>query len=249
VKHAICLIQHIPIIKAILTKIETKMIQGTLLRRYKRFLADVQLESGEVIVAYCCNTGKLLGVPENALIMLTDHGADTKRKLRYTWEWFKDGETWVGINTHEANKIVHELLLHKQIPGLEHYTSIRKEVKYGVNSRIDFLLEDAEKRLYLEVKSIHMKRNRHAQFPDCPTERGAKHMLELSNIIDTNTKAAVLYLVQRDDCDTFSIAADLDPIYAKAAETAHKCGVAIYATGLTMCLEKGIHFSHMLKVS
>ncbi len=227
---------------------EQKMIQGTLLRRYKRFLADVQLESGEVIVAYCCNTGKLLGVPENALIMLTDHGADTKRKLRFTWEWFKDGETWVGINTHEANKIVEELLASKQIPGLEHYTSIRKEVKYGINSRIDFLLENEEKRLYLEVKSIHMKRNGHAQFPDCPTKRGAKHMLELSNIIDQNTKAAVLYLVQRDDCETFSIAADLDPVYEKAAEAAHKSGVSVYAAGLKMCIKEGKRFSHMLKV-
>jgi sugar fermentation stimulation protein A len=227
---------------------ETKMIQGTLLRRYKRFLADVQLESGEVIVAYCCNTGKLLGVPENALIMLSDHGSDTKRKLRYTWEWFKDGETWVGINTHEANKIVYELLLNKQIPGLEHYTSIRKEVKYGQNSRIDFLLEDDHQRLYLEVKSVHMRRGTTAVFPDCPTERGAKHMFELSQIIDTNTKSAALYLIQRDDCDTFSIAADLDPIYAKAAETARKCGVQMMAATLTMNAATGVHFKGMLSV-
>lgn len=225
------------------------MIQGTLLRRYKRFLADVQLESGEVIVAYCCNTGKLLGVPENALIMLTDHGADTKRKLRYTWEWFKDGETWVGINTHEANKIVEELLASKQIPGLENYLSIKREVKYGQNSRIDFLLKNDDEQLYLEVKSVHMKRNNHAQFPDCPTERGAKHMLELSNIINQNTKAAVLYLVQRDDCETFSIAADLDPVYKKAAEAAHKNGVSVYAAGLKICLKEEKRFSHMLKVN
>ncbi|MES2607673.1 MAG: DNA/RNA nuclease SfsA [Pseudomonadota bacterium] len=225
------------------------MIQGILLRRYKRFLADVKLASGEIVVAYCCNTGKLLGVPENATIMLTDHGLDTKRKLRYTWEWFKDGETWVGINTHEANKITHELLINKQIPGLEDYPSIRREVKYGTNSRVDFLLENEDQRLYLEVKSIHMKRNGHAQFPDCPTERGAKHMLELTNIIDSTTKAAVLYLVQRDDCHTFSLAADIDPIYAKAAGMAHKCGVGIYAAGLRMCLEKGNHFSHMLKIN
>lgn len=225
------------------------MIQGTLLKRYKRFLADVELVSGEVAVAYCCNTGKLLGVPENATIMLTDHGADTTRKLRYTWEWFKDGETWVGVNTHEANKIAHDLLLNKQIPELESYTSIKREIKYGQNSRVDFLLENEKECLYLEVKSVHMKRNNHAQFPDCPTIRGAKHMGELSQITDKNIKAAVLYLVQRNDCDTFSIASDLDPVYAKAAEAAHKNGVNIFAAGLNLCLKNGIQFSHMLKVT
>ncbi|MES2253288.1 MAG: DNA/RNA nuclease SfsA [Pseudomonadota bacterium] len=210
------------------------MIQGTLLQRYKRFLADVQLESGEIIVAYCCNTGKLLGIPESATIMLTDHGADTKRKLRYTWEWFNDNETWVGINTHAANTIVHNMLINKQIPGFESYPSIRREVKYGQNSRIDFLLEDGLQRLYLEVKSVHMCRGSIALFPDCPTVRGAKHMKELSQIIDSQTKAAVLYLVQRDDCDTFSIAADLDPVYARAAQDAYKCGVQMMAVALTM---------------
>ena len=223
-------------------------LQGTLIRRYKRFLADVQLDSGETVVAYCCNTGKLLGVPENATIMLTDHGDTTTRKLRYTWEWFKDNETWVGINTHAANTIVHDLLLNKVIPELADYRTIRREVKYGQNSRVDFLLENGDQRLFLEVKSVHMKRGMTAVFPDCPTVRGAKHMGELTQIIDENTKAAVLYLVQRDDCDTFSVAADLDPLYAKAAETAHKYGVDIYAAGLKMCLQKGSHFSHMLKV-
>lgn len=224
------------------------MIQGTLLRRYKRFLADVQLENGEIITAYCCNTGKLLGVPENATIMLTDHGPETKRKLRYTWEWFKDGDTWVGINTHEANKIAYELLLNKQIPGLEKYSNIRREVKYGQNSRVDFLLEDGDQCLYLEVKSVHMRRVTTAVFPDCPTARGAKHMSELSQIIDANTKAAVLYLVQRDDCDGFAIAADLDPVYAKAAEAAHKYGVQTMAAALTMDASTGVHFKGMLPI-
>ena len=223
-------------------------LQGTLIRRYKRFLADVQLDSGETVVAYCCNTGKLLGVPENATIMLTDHGDTTTRKLRYTWEWFKDNETWVGINTHAANTIVHDLLLNKVIPELADYRTIRREVKYGQNSRVDFLLENGDQRLFLEVKSVHMRRGTTAVFPDCPTVRGAKHMGELTQIIDENTKSSVLYLVQRDDCDTFSVAADLDPLYAKAAETAHKYGVDIYAAGLKMCLQKGSHFSHMLKV-
>ena len=224
------------------------MIQGTLLRRYKRFLADVQLESGEVIVAYCCNTGKLLGVPENATVLLTDHGDTTTRKLRYTWEWFKDADTWVSINTHAANTIVHNLLLNKQIPGLEAYPSIRREVKYGANSRIDFLLEKDDQRLFLEVKSVHMKRGDVALFPDCPTERGAKHMGELGQIIDQDTKAAVLYLVQRDDCRTFSVASDLDPIYSKASKEATAKGVQMMAASIRLCPLQGVVFKGMLPV-
>ncbi|MDP3372406.1 MAG: DNA/RNA nuclease SfsA [Candidatus Paracaedibacteraceae bacterium] len=223
-------------------------VQGTLLKRYKRFLADVQLESGEVIAAYCCNTGKLLGVPENATILLTDHGVDTKRKLRYTWEYFKDEETWVGINTNDANTIVHKLLISKQIPGLEEYQNIRREVKYGQNSRVDFLLENADQRLYLEVKSVHMRRGTTAMFPDCPTERGAKHMWELSQIINPTTKAAVLYLVQRDDCEAFAIASDLDPIYAIASNTAKKYGVEMMAASLTLKVGKAPCFQKMLTI-
>jgi len=227
---------------------ETKVIQGTLLKRYKRFLADVQLESGEIIVAYCCNTGELLGVPESAKIMLTDLGVDTKRKLRYTWEWFNDNGVWVGINTHAANTIVHDLLINKLVPGLEGYPSIRREVKYGQNSRIDFLLEDGHERLYLEVKSVHMRRGETAVFPDCPTVRGAKHMKELSQIIDSKTKAAVLYLVQRDDCDSFSLAADLDPVYAKAAQDARASGVQMMAAALIMDPIVGERFKGMLRM-
>lgn len=222
--------------------------QGILLRRYKRFLVDVQLESGEVVVAYCPNTGKLLGVPENATIIMTDHGENTTRKLRYTYEWFKDGDTWVGIDTHAANTIVHKLLINKLIPGLEDYLTIKREVKYGQNSRVDFLLSNENEQLYLEVKSVHMRREKTAVFPDCPTERGAKHMLELSQIIDGNTKAAVLYLVQRDDCDSFSLAGDLDPVYEKAAQAAHAKGVGIFTASLTMCLERGAVFSKMLPI-
>jgi sugar fermentation stimulation protein A len=225
---------------------ETKMIQGILLQRYKRFLADVKLDSGEVITAYCCNTGKLLGVPENARILLRDHGANTQRKLRYTWECFKDGDTWVGINTNDANTIVHNFLLNKQILDLCHYPIIRREVKYGTNSRIDFLLEHNDQRLYLEVKSVHMRRGTTAVFPDCPTVRGTKHLGELSHIINQNTRAAVLYLVQRDDCDAFSVAADLDPVYAAASLTAKACGVETMALSIKMNEMNDPKFKQML---
>jgi sugar fermentation stimulation protein A len=143
---------------------------------------------------------------------------------------------------------VHELLLNKNIPGLEEYPSIRREVKYGENSRVDFLLENGNQRLYLEVKSVHMRRNTTAVFPDCPTERGAKHMWELSQIIDENTKAMVLYIVQRDDCDTFAIAVDLDPVYAAASKAAKECGVQMMAASLKLEEIKKAKFEKVLPI-
>lgn len=204
---------------------------GTLIKRYKRFLADVQLDSGEIVTAHCPNSGKLLGVPENARVLLKDHGLSSKRKLRYTWEWFLDQETWVGINTHEANRIVEKLLTDGEIPELSHYKTLKREVPYGEKSRVDFVLLEpsCNEKMFVEVKSVHMKRGSKACFPDCPTERGVKHLNELVKVLDAQTKATVLYLVQRDDCMTFDYAADLDPLYAKTAKYAVQNGVQMLA--------------------
>ncbi len=210
------------------------MIKGTLIKRYKRFLADIELSSGEIVTAHCPNSGKLLGMPESSPVLLTDHGLGGTRKLRYTLQWFQDVQTWVGANTHDANRLVEQFLRQSRIPECAGYPLIRREVKYGENSRIDFLLEDGMQKLYLEVKSVHMNRDGIACFPDCPTERGAKHMRELSKIIDDNTKACILYLVQRLDCHAFSIAGDLDPQYAKAAEMAKDAGVMMLAYDMVL---------------
>ncbi len=210
------------------------MITGMLIKRYKRFLADVKLESGDIVTAHCPNSGKLLGMPLSPPVLLTDHGLGGTRKLRYTLEWFQDGQTWVGVNTHDANRLVEQFLRQGLIPECAQYPSIRREVKYGENSRVDFLLENAEQRLYLEVKSVHMNRDGVACFPDCPTERGSKHMRELSSIIDDHTKACVLYLVQRSDCQSFSIAEDLDPQYAAASLMARDAGVMMLAYDMVL---------------
>jgi sugar fermentation stimulation protein A len=223
------------------------LVFGTLIKRYKRFLADICLDNGEIITAHCPNSGKLLGLPADISIRvaLTDHGKESypQRKLRYTWEWFQDGSTWVGVNTHFANRFVEECLHKGLMPEFKAYPEIRREVKYGQNSRIDFLLEGPQGRLYLEVKSVHYKRGDFAVFPDCPTERGAKHLNELASIIDESTKAYVLYFIQRDDCEAFSIAEDIDPLYQSCSDKAQIKGLNVLCYKALLSPETGVTLS------
>jgi sugar fermentation stimulation protein A len=209
-------------------------IQGTLIRRYKRFLADVLLHDGSVVTAHCPNSGKLLGMPADVPVLLSDHGIGGTRKLRYTFEAFLDGTTWVGVNTHDANRLVEKFIAAGALPEFAAYPTYKREVVYGERSRVDFLLTAGDQRLYLEVKSVHMKRGTVACFPDCPTERGAKHMQQLAKILDANTKAAVLYLVQRDDCEAFGYAVDLDPVYAAEAKKAADQGVDVFCYAVSI---------------
>lgn len=211
------------------------IVKGTLLKRYNRFLSDIQLESGEIVTAHCPNSGKLLGVPSHATVLLKDLGHSETRKLQYRWDYFQDIETkaWVGINTHMANDIVGQLVLSKVIEPFKKVISFKREVKYGNNSRIDFLLQTEDGAAYLEVKSVHMKRGDHACFPDCPTVRGAKHLKELSHLLENpSVKAYVVFLVQRHDCDVFSVAQDLDPDFYKAFLEAKQSGVQFWALSI-----------------
>lgn len=211
------------------------MVKGILLKRYNRFLSDIELESGEIVTAHCPNSGKLLGVPEHAPVLLKDLGFSETRKLQYRWDYFQDLNTkaWVGINTHMANDIVGQLIDSKVIEPFQNVISFKREVKYGSNSRIDFLLQTKESPIYLEVKSVHMKRGSHACFPDCPTTRGTKHLKELSHLLENPTiKAYVVFLVQRHDCDVFSIAQDLDPDFYKAFLEARQQGVQFFALSI-----------------
>ncbi len=211
------------------------MIQGRLLKRYNRFLADVELENGEMVTAHCPNSGKLLGVHQNAQVLLKDLGFSEKRKLQYRWDYFLDSDssTWVGINTHMANDTVGQLIDSKIIESFHNIISSKREVKYGINSRIDFLLKTKENDIYLEVKSVHMKRGNHACFPDCPTVRGSKHLKELEHLIENPFyKAYVVFLVQRHDCDFFSVAKDLDPDFYQAFLHAKQAGVQFFALSM-----------------
>lgn len=208
-------------------KFQQPLIKGTLLQRYKRFLADVRLENGEEITAYCANPGAMLTLKapgsEVWLSPIPDH---IDRKLRYDWQLICVEEVLVGINTSLPNPLVEEALNHQVITGVLNYTSWRREVPYGRKSRIDFLLtEPGYPDCYLEVKNVNHKEGRVALFPDCVTARGAKHLDELGEMVKAGHRAIVLYVVQRQDCERFGLAEHLDPGYVAAARHAKAVGV------------------------
>ncbi len=206
------------------------LIPATLLKRYKRFLADVTLPDGTEVTAHCPNPGSMLGLKDAGLRVWLQPNDDPKRKLRYGWKLVElPGGTFVGIDTNSANRIIRAALDAKKIPELAAYSLIKPEVKYGENSRIDFLLQ--EKNLpdcYLEVKSVTLSRHPGlAEFPDSVTKRGAKHLAELSTMVAQGHRAIMLYLVQRSDCTHLSLADDLDPTYSAAYSAARKAGVEV----------------------
>ncbi|WP_417783730.1 DNA/RNA nuclease SfsA [Terasakiella pusilla] len=209
-------------------KFETELIKGTLIKRYKRFLADVTLENGEVVTAHCANSGSMLSVKDEGATVWLSPSNNPKRKLKYTWEIIEVEGCNVGINTGHPNKIVEEAILAGQIKELTGYAKLRREVKYGQNSRIDVLLEDDDKpKCYVEVKNVTLKRGQNADFPDAVTARGAKHLRELGDMVEEGHRAVMFYLVQRSDCAIMDIARDIDPTYDEELKAAIKRGVEV----------------------
>lgn len=202
------------------------LIKGKLLKRYKRFLADIALESGEVVTAHCANSGSMAGLITPGYAVMVSHSDDPNRKLKYTLELINPGSGWVGIHTGLTNHLAHEAIANGAIAELAGYTTIRREVKYGRNSRIDLLLEASDKpACYVEVKNVTLKRAEAAEFPDSVTERGAKHMLELRDMTRQGFRTVVLFIAQREDADCFRIARDIDPAYDAAFREALDAGV------------------------
>ena len=202
------------------------LVRGRLIKRYKRFLADVELESGEVVVAHCPNPGSMLGLDEPRSQVWLSRSAKPERKLGYSWELIRVGGSLVGVNTGRPNAIVAEALEHGRVAELAGYGSLRREVRYGRNSRIDLLLEGEGRAIcYVEVKNVNLKRAGPAEFPDAVTARGAKHLGELGDMVEAGHRGVMFYLVQRQDCESFSIAADIDPGYAEAHAGALARGV------------------------
>lgn len=202
------------------------LVAGTLIQRYKRFLADVRLADGTVVTAHCANSGSMLGCREPGSPVMLSYKPDPKRKLPYSWELVQVGSTWVGINTSLPNRLVAEAIAEGRIPELAGYAALKPEQKYGVNSRIDLLLSDPDRGLcYVEVKNVTLAEGELALFPDSVTERGAKHLRELSRMVQEGHRAVMVYLVQREDCRRFRPAAAIDPVYAREFERALAEGV------------------------
>jgi sugar fermentation stimulation protein A len=213
----------------------TPLVRGRLKQRYKRFLADVVLDSGEHVTAACPNTGAMVGLTTPGSIVWLSTSDAATRKYPHTWEMVEadlgGDTTLVGINPMQPNRLVAEAIAAGAITPLAGYASLRREVRYGEASRIDMLLEDERRgRCYVEVKNVHLMREAgRAEFPDCVTTRGSKHLLELSLMVAQGHRAVMLYLIQRADVETFSIAGDFDPAYAEAFKLATAAGVEVLA--------------------
>jgi sugar fermentation stimulation protein A len=189
---------------------------GKLVQRYKRFFADIQLDSGELVTAHCPNTGPMIGVCEIGAPVQVTHSSDPKRKLAYTWEMIYVNDTWVGVNTMMPNKLIKLALEQKLIPEIGNYSEIKTEVKYGRDgrSRIDFVLKGAEKPIYVEVKNTTYVVDDVALFPDTATTRGQKHLQELINIMPA-AQGVMLYLINRGDMTKFAPGDAKDPLYGE----------------------------------
>ena len=208
---------------------------GILVKRYQRFLADIRLDNGDEITAHCPNTGAMLGLTHpGGRVWVSTSGVAT-RKYAHTWEALSEGDTWIGVNTQLPNRWVARALAENQMPELRGYGNVRAEVPYDGRSRIDFLLTDGDRApCYVEVKNVHHHINRVALFPDCPTERGRKHMEALARQVHKGDRAVVLYIVQRFDVEGMAWGWDFDPRYAEAADKAMQEGVEMYGYALQL---------------
>lgn len=207
------------------------LVPARLIARYKRFLFDAELESGQIVTGFCPNTGSMRGLTTpGSKIWLSQHDSPT-RKYRYVFELIEADGTLVGVNTAMPNRLAEEAILADQVADLGTYTGLRREQKYGRNSRIDLLLTGPGKpTTYVEVKNVHFTRTAAlAEFPDTVTARGAKHLEELGDMVEQGHRAVMIYLVQRDDCTGLRISADLDPAYGIAFRRAVSRGVEAFA--------------------
>lgn len=205
------------------------LVPGRLIARYKRFLADVELAAGGAVTAHVANPGAMTGLAEPGMEVWLSPARNPARKLRWSWELVRAGGGLVGVNTALPNALAAEAIAAGKPPELAGYAAMRREVRYGRNSRIDLLLEDpARGSCHVEVKNVHLKRGPAAAFPDAATKRGAKHMAELAAVAQAGGRAAVLYIVQRADCREFRVARDIDPGYGAAFDAARAAGVEAF---------------------
>lgn len=236
-----------------LMRFPAKLIEGRLVRRYKRFLADVELAGGDIVTAHCANPGSMLGLAAPGSRVWLSRATNPKRKLRFSWELIEidlgRGPTLVGINTTNPNGAVAAAIRSGLIPSLQGYAELRREVAYAENCRIDILLEDPDPRAcYVEIKNVHlMRRAGLAEFPDSVTARGTKHLKALAQMAASGARAVMVYFVRRGDAETFTLADDIDPDYAAAFADAHARGVEAIAIASEVTLE-GLELPHAIRL-
>ena len=203
-------------------------MHGTLIKRYKRFLADVRLDDGIEVTAHCTNSGSMKSCIEiGAEVYLTTEN-DPKRSTKFTWEMIKINGNWVGINTGNPNNLAFEAISEGKIPGLTGYTTVSKEVVYG-DSRFDVFAENDTEKCFIEVKNVTLKEGKYALFPDSVTTRGQKHLKTLMDVKAAGMRAVMLYIIQRTDVEIFAPAKTIDPDYARTLKLAVEAGVEVFA--------------------
>jgi len=230
------------------------LIHGRLIRRYKRFLADVILDDGTEVTAHCTNSGSMLSCLEEGAEVWLSPANDPKRKTRYTWEMILIEGDWVGINTSNPNALAFEWILSGKIQGLEGLKNVQREVKWQ-DSRFDLYAEDTlglkgeepSRGCFLEVKNVSMKVGNRALFPDAITERGRKHLRTLIRVKKAGLRAVMIYVVQRSDVNIFSPAREIDPAYGQALDEAVRQGVEIFVVQAKVT-PGGIDFHRLLPV-
>lgn len=202
------------------------LVHGYLIKRYKRFLADIKLDDGSVITAHCTNSGSMKSCIEDGAEVYISDIMNPTRKTRYTWEMIKINGNWVGVNTSNPNKLAVEIIKNNLIPQLSGYTTVKPETKYD-DSRFDVYAENDKEKCFIEVKNVTLKDEIYARFPDAVTERGQKHLETLIQAKLEGYRAVMLYIIQRTDVDIFTPAWEIDPNYGKKLIKAQEHGVEI----------------------
>ncbi len=205
------------------------LTEGRLIRRYKRFLADVEIAGEGKVTAHCPNSGSMTGLAEPGSIVILSRSANPDRKYRYTWELVRVGRGWVGVHTGRPNQLVEEAIRGGRISELSGYAELRREVPYGKNSRIDLLLTGKKGLCYVEVKNTTLYHEGFARFPDAVTERGQKHIKELARMVAEGHRAVLVFLVNRSDCGKMGPADHVDPQYGKLLRWGAEEGVELLA--------------------
>ena len=222
------------------------LVHGTLIKRYKRFLAEIRLDDGTEVVAHCTNSGSMKSCLENGAEVYLTPVTDPKRRTKFTWEMIKINENWVGINTGNANKLAFEAISVGLIPELSGYTNVKREVVFG-DSRFDVFAENDSEKCFIEVKNVSLKEGKYALFPDSVTTRGQKHLKTLMEVKATGIRAVMLYIVQRTDVEIFAPAKEIDPEYARVLKQAVNAGVEVIVLQVEVTPE-GIYLKKKIPV-